>query len=108
MLFTLIINLVCAEQLLVVINDILDITKMEENKMVLENVAFSLRSVLEESLDVVGFDAEKKRVELVLDILPNTHGNALYSKPVTRYLKIKLRACRGRPEPFPTSYHKFA
>eukprot|EP01114_Cavostelium_apophysatum_P013141 TRINITY_DN3119_c0_g1_i1.p1 TRINITY_DN3119_c0_g1~~TRINITY_DN3119_c0_g1_i1.p1 ORF type:complete len:920 (+),score=244.20 TRINITY_DN3119_c0_g1_i1:120-2879(+) len=59
---------ICGEQLLVSINDVLDLLKMEENKMTLENTPFSLRNVLEESLEVVSFDADKKHIELICDV----------------------------------------
>ncbi len=62
---------VCGEQLLVVINDTLDLSKMEENKMVLECRAFSIRTTLEESLEVVHFEAERKRIDLLYDIDPS-------------------------------------
>ncbi len=44
---------ICGEQLLVVINDILDLSKMEENKTKLESIPFSLHSVIEDSLEVI-------------------------------------------------------
>ncbi len=62
---------VCGEQLLVVINDTLDLSKMEENKMVLECRAFSIRTTLEESLEVAHFEAERKRIDLLYDIDPS-------------------------------------
>jgi signal transduction histidine kinase len=51
---------VCAEQLLLLINDILDLTKMQANKMTLEKNEFSLFSVIKESLEVVSFAAAHK------------------------------------------------
>lgn len=56
---------VCGEQLLVIINDILDVTKMEENKTVLLKEPFSLREAVEESVEMVVFDTERKGIELV-------------------------------------------
>jgi signal transduction histidine kinase len=89
---------VCGEQLLTVIGDILDLTKLEvwifilcavldcivfcyylaicmnfvsqENKVELEHRPFSLQDVLEESLEVVAFDAHKKGLELICDFDP--------------------------------------
>jgi signal transduction histidine kinase len=57
---------VCAEQLLLLINDILDLTKMQENKMTLEKRAFPLYSVLSESVEVVSVAvAQKPGLEVV-------------------------------------------
>jgi len=56
---------VCGEQLLVVINDILDLSKMEENKMSIETATFNFRHALEESLEVVSFNAATKELELL-------------------------------------------
>lgn len=58
----------CGEQLLVIINDILDLSKMEENKMTLENTEFDLRETCEESLEIVSFNAESRKLELICDI----------------------------------------
>jgi signal transduction histidine kinase len=51
---------VCAEQLLLLINDILDLTKMQANKMTLEWREFSLFSIMRESLEVISFAAAQK------------------------------------------------
>lgn len=59
---------VCGEQLLLVINDILDLTKMEENKMPLEVNPLSITNILEESLDVLVIEAEKKHIDLICDL----------------------------------------
>lgn len=61
---------VCSEQLLVIINDILDLTKMDENKMNLESLPFSLVSVIEDSLEVVSFNGEQKKIELISEFDP--------------------------------------
>jgi osomolarity two-component system sensor histidine kinase NIK1 len=57
---------VCAEQLLLLINDILDLTKMQANKMTLEKRPFQLCSVLTEAIEVVSVSiAQKPGLELV-------------------------------------------
>jgi len=63
---------VCGDQLLVVINDILEHTKLEENKIILEDAPFSLHDIIFESIQVVGYSAEKKNLELICDVLPGT------------------------------------
>ncbi len=48
--------------------DILDLTKLDENMIQLERAPFSLQNNLEESLDIISFDAEKKRLDMVCDV----------------------------------------
>jgi len=63
---------VCGQQLLTVINDVLDLSKMEENMMKLEMLPVDIRKVLEDSVDVVCFEAEKKNLEIILQIPQDT------------------------------------
>ncbi|HVS19924.1 MAG TPA: response regulator [Planctomycetota bacterium] len=53
-----------AEGLLVVINDILDFSKIEAGKLELESLDFDLRCTIEESIDMVAYQAERKGLEL--------------------------------------------
>ncbi len=59
-----------AEALLKVINDILDFSKVEAGKLELEEIDFSLRDSLSESLKVLGIRADEKGLELACDIDP--------------------------------------
>ncbi len=56
-----------AQHLLQVINDILDLSKIEAGKMVLENIEFSRDELLAGVLEMVGEEAHAKGLELVLD-----------------------------------------
>ncbi|WP_176256899.1 PAS domain-containing hybrid sensor histidine kinase/response regulator [Derxia lacustris] len=58
---------VAARHLLQVINDILDLSKIEAGKMVLEEAEFSLDALLSSSFELVGQRAREKGIELVLD-----------------------------------------
>jgi polar amino acid transport system substrate-binding protein len=53
-----------SDALLAIINDILDFSKIEAGKFDLEQVPFSVRSVVEDSLEVVAPLAHRKRLEL--------------------------------------------
>ena len=59
-----------ANHLLSVINDILDISKIEANKLVLEKVDFDLESVLSGACAMVADKVREKRLELVIDADP--------------------------------------
>jgi signal transduction histidine kinase/DNA-binding response OmpR family regulator/HPt (histidine-containing phosphotransfer) domain-containing protein len=59
-----------AHSLLEVINDILDVSKIEADKMVLERYPFSLDEVLRRSMQVVLPAADKKQLEVVVERAP--------------------------------------
>jgi signal transduction histidine kinase len=52
------------EMLMSLINNLLDLSKIEANKIVLEEVEFSVRDTMEQVADVVAFRAESKGVGL--------------------------------------------
>ena len=60
-----------SEILLYLINDILDISKIEAGKMTLEKTTFDLRSMLEETVSVFMPKASEKNLELNLFIMAN-------------------------------------
>src|SRR5205823_11033725 len=57
-----------ADNLLVVINDILDLSKLQAGKMELEHIPFRLNDVIGQVLDLLRLKAESKRITLVQDI----------------------------------------
>jgi two-component system sensor histidine kinase BarA len=57
-----------ANNLLTIINDILDFSKLDAGKMVIENIPFSLRESLEETLTLLAPSAHKKDLELSINI----------------------------------------
>jgi signal transduction histidine kinase/FixJ family two-component response regulator len=59
------------KHLLGIINDILDFSKIESGKLDLDVVAFDLRRLLEESLDLFVQQAGKKGLALVADLPPD-------------------------------------
>jgi signal transduction histidine kinase len=57
----------CSELLLVLINNILDIFKLEEKQVVLEKLEISPLECAEKSIDIVTVPANDKRIDVVLD-----------------------------------------
>ncbi|MBF0191759.1 MAG: CHASE domain-containing protein [Magnetococcales bacterium] len=58
------------DNLLELINDILDLSKVEAGRMELELAPFALRESLQRILDIMGMRAREKGLELTLDIAP--------------------------------------
>lgn len=56
------------ENLLVIINDILDYSKLESGKIQLEFQSFQLRELVEDVLSLLGPEAARKRIELLFQI----------------------------------------
>jgi signal transduction histidine kinase/DNA-binding response OmpR family regulator/HPt (histidine-containing phosphotransfer) domain-containing protein len=59
-----------ADSLLIVINDILDYSKIEAGKVELETIAFNLRDCVEEALKTSALRADEKGLELLCDLAP--------------------------------------
>ena len=57
-----------ADNLLVIINDILDLSKIEAGKIVIEHTDFALREVLHSVRDMLMLKAEEKHIELRIDV----------------------------------------
>lgn len=53
-----------SENLLFIINDILDLSKLEVNKMSFEKIAFKLELVIDNALKVMAYKAEEKGIQL--------------------------------------------
>lgn len=60
-----------AESLLAVINDILDFSKIEAGKLDLEHLDFNLRTVVEETVDLLVLRAHIKQLEIAYRIAPD-------------------------------------
>jgi len=59
-----------AQSLLNIIDDILDVTKIEAGKMGLEQTPFNLEQVLEQLSNLLGAKAGEKGVEIIFDLSP--------------------------------------
>nr|WP_243434626.1 response regulator [Pseudomonas sp. 30_B] len=61
-----------AESLLGIINEILDFSKIEAGKLVLENIPFNLRELIQDTLTILAPAAHEKQLELVSLIYRDT------------------------------------
>ncbi|MDP6546897.1 MAG: response regulator [Phycisphaerae bacterium] len=61
----------CSDQLLTLINDILDLSKIEAGKLDMETIDFDLRTAVEGITDVLAIKAEKKGLQLSCFIDPD-------------------------------------
>ncbi|HWA97168.1 MAG TPA: response regulator [Pirellulales bacterium] len=59
-----------AESLLSVINDVLDLSKVDAGKLSLEAIEFNLREMLGDTMKPLAFRAHSKRLDLVYDVDP--------------------------------------
>jgi PAS domain S-box-containing protein len=60
-----------AEALLTILNDILDVSKIEAGQLVLDAMPFSLRDAVEDAVRMFGPRAHERRLELACHILPD-------------------------------------
>jgi signal transduction histidine kinase/DNA-binding NarL/FixJ family response regulator len=63
-----------ADNLLVIINDILDLSKIEAGKIIIEQTDFALREVMQSMRDMLLLKAEEKKIEFLLEVaeeIPN-------------------------------------
>ena len=92
-----------AQHLLSVINDILDLSKIDAGKLSLEPIEFKLDRVLDEIAAQVGDKAEAKGLELVYDIAPalgqTLHGDSLRLRQIL--LNFVGNACLLYTSPSP-------
>jgi PAS domain S-box-containing protein len=70
-----------ADSLLDLLNDVLDLSKIEAGQLELEEVDFDLRATLEDAADMLAVRAEQAGLELTCHIKPNVH-TALVGDPV--------------------------
>jgi CheY-like chemotaxis protein len=71
-----------SQHLLGVINDILDISKIEAERLTLEQVSFQLGSVLENLMSLVGQKAMDKGLKLCVDLSPDVAHLTLLGDPL--------------------------
>lgn len=69
-----------SEFLLIILNDILDISKIEAGKMSMENTEFEIRSVVADTINFATPDANEKNIKLYSNIFSNVP-QKLYGDP---------------------------
>lgn len=70
-----------AENLLVIINDILDISKIEANKLDIGETSFSLRKTINQLQTLLSYKAEEKGILLKIEVHDEVH-DKIYGDPV--------------------------
>jgi CheY-like chemotaxis protein len=71
-----------ARHLLAVINDILDISKIEADRLNLESTHFKFGEVLESILSLLSHKAEEKQIKLLVDLDPEVPRQAFLGDPL--------------------------
>ncbi len=79
-----------SEGLLSIINDILDLSKIEAGQLEFEEIPFNLNSQLEDILDLFASKASEKSLELILDIDDQVNGNLLGDPTRLRQILVNL------------------
>jgi len=79
-----------SDALLTLINDILDISKIESGKLELEKHSFNLRTCVEESLDLLALKAAEKGIELAYLIHPQTPSTIVGDSTRLRQILVNL------------------
>ena len=85
-----------AENLLAILNDILDYSKIEAGKIELEHMDFLLEDLFHDLDGILGHAREKKEIELIFDLSPDTP-SYVTGDPV-RLQQILDKPCQQRGE----------
>jgi len=78
------------ESLLTIINDILNISKLEAGKVELDCRPFSLRECVGSAVDVLGLKAAETKIDLAFEIAPDLHDAMLGDDQRLRQVLINL------------------
>ena len=79
-----------ADALLTLINDILDLSKMEAGKLELDYMSFDLRRSLSEVTKILAIKAQQKGVEFIFDVSPEVPVNVVGDPARLRQILVNL------------------
>ncbi len=79
-----------SDGLLSIINNILDISKLESGKIEIERVEFDLCELVDSSVDLLSVKARDKQVELHLDVTASAHGHFVGDPVRIRQVMLNL------------------
>lgn len=71
----------CGEQLATVINDILDLTKIQEKRIEITTEEICFRDLLEDLMDITVFSIGRRKIELILDYDESVRPCSFFSVP---------------------------
>jgi len=80
----------CGEGLLALLNDILDFSRLEAGKVVLERIPVSLRDLIDEAVSVVSDGAEAKSLAIVVQADPSAPDRVLADPTRLRQVLLNL------------------
>jgi len=78
------------DTLLTLVNDILDLSKIEARQLELEHIEFDLAAVLEESVEIYALKAVEKNLELLCDIEPSVNRRRIGDPARLRQIVLNL------------------
>lgn len=78
------------DTLLSLVNDILDLSKIEAQQLVLEEIPFSLIDLVEESVDIYAIKASEKNIHLVARVEPGIETNRVGDPTRLRQIILNL------------------
>ena len=79
-----------AKSLLKLLNDILDLSKMEGDHLTLEVIGFDLEQLLEECMETLSLDAQKKGLDFILKIEPQVPAFVMGDPTRLRQILVNL------------------
>ncbi len=79
-----------AETLLRIINDILDLSKIEAGKLTLESISFDLHDVVSKAVEMFGGQVQEKGLELICNIEPEVPVNVIGDPNRLRQIIVNL------------------
>jgi len=81
-----------AQALLLLINDIMDFSKIEANQLSLDTTPFNLRETLDDCADLISFQAAEKNLEFIYFLSPNVNPNVFGDPGRIRQVILNLSA----------------